>query len=81
VLANGVAAVAPIGNIEWRDKIRKVIAEEIPALVSADKAYKNAMKNCGKESARIEHNKALEKAVIELLSRNTPARLSPPQSW
>ena len=46
------------GNIEWKDadKIRKVIVEEIPAKVSADKAYQNAMKNSGRESAPIEHN-------------------------
>jgi hypothetical protein len=81
-LANGVAAVAPLGNIEWRDedKIRKVIAEEISAKVSADKAYQNAMKNSGKENARIEHNKALEKAVIELLSRNTPVAITSAES-
>ena len=32
------------GNIEWKDadKIRQVIAEEIPSKVSADKAYQNA---------------------------------------
>ena len=35
------------GNIDWKDddKIRKVIAEEIPAKVAADAAYQNAMKN------------------------------------
>ena len=61
------------GNIEWKDtdKIRKVISEEIPAKVSSDKAYQNAMQNSGRENARIEHNKALEKAVIELLSDHT----------
>jgi type I restriction enzyme R subunit len=61
------------GNIEWKDadKIRKVIAEEIPAKVSADKAYRNAMQNSGKENTRIEHNKALENAVVELLSDHT----------
>lgn len=34
------------GNIEWKDadKIRKVISEEIPAKVAADKAYQNARK-------------------------------------
>lgn len=34
------------GDIDWKngDKIREVIAEEIPAMVSADKAYQNAMK-------------------------------------
>lgn len=32
------------GHIEWKDedKIRKVIAEEIPARVAQDKAYQNA---------------------------------------
>ncbi|WP_188236011.1 type I restriction endonuclease subunit R [Sphingopyxis sp. LK2115] len=61
------------GNIDWkdRDKIGKVIAEELPAKVSADKAYQNAMKNSDKQNARIEHDKALERAVIELLSDHT----------
>ncbi len=58
------------GNIEWKDedKIRKVIAEELPEKVSADKAYQNAIKNSDKQNARIEHDKALERAVTELLS-------------
>ena len=61
------------GNIEWKDKdkIGKVIAEELPAKVSADRAYQNAMKNSDKQNARIEHDKALERAVIELLSDHT----------
>jgi type I restriction enzyme R subunit len=61
------------GNIDWkdRDKIGKVIADELPAKVSADKAYQNAMKNSDKQNARIEHDKALERAVIELLSDHT----------
>jgi type I restriction enzyme R subunit len=61
------------GNIEWKDKdkIGKVIAEELPAKVSADKAYQNAMKNSDKQNARIEHDKALERAVVELLSDHT----------
>jgi type I restriction enzyme R subunit len=58
------------GNIDWKDgdKIRKVIAEEIPAKVSADKAYQNAMKNSDKQNARIEHDKALQRVIVELLS-------------
>ncbi len=61
------------GNIDWKDKdkIGKVIAEELPARVSADKAYQNAMKNSDKQNARIEHNRALERAVIDLLSDHT----------
>lgn len=61
------------GNIGWKDgdKIRKVITEEIPAKVAADKAYQNAMKNSDKQNARIEHNKALQRVVIELLTDHT----------
>jgi type I restriction enzyme, R subunit len=58
------------GNIEWKDadKIGKVIAEELPAKVAADRAYQNAMKNSDEQNARIEHDKALERAVVDLLA-------------
>lgn len=58
------------GDIEWKDadKIRKVIAEDIPAKVAADTAYQNAMKHSDKENARIEHDKALQRVVVDLLS-------------
>jgi type I restriction enzyme R subunit len=61
------------GNIEWKDidKIRKVISEEIPAKVSSDKAYQNAMKHSDKQNARIEHDKALQRVIIELLKDHT----------
>lgn len=61
------------GNVEWKDadKIRQVIAEEIPAKVAANKAYQNAMKNSDKQNARIEHDKALQRVIIELLSDHT----------
>jgi type I restriction enzyme R subunit len=61
------------GNVDWKDKdkIQKVITEEIPAKVAADKAYQNAMKNSDKENARIEHDSALKKVVVELLSDHT----------
>ena len=61
------------GNIEWKDvdKIRKVISEEIPTKVAADKAYQNAMKNSDKQNARIEHDKALQRVIIELLKDHT----------
>ncbi len=57
------------GNIDWKDgdKIRKVISEEIPAKVSADKAYQNAMKYSDKQNARIEHDSALKRVILELL--------------
>lgn len=61
------------GNIDWKDedKIRKVITEEIPEKVAADKAYQNAMKNSDKQNARIEHDKALKRVIVELLEDHT----------
>lgn len=61
------------GNIEWKDedKIRKVIAEEIPARVAQDKAYQNAQANSDKQNAKLEHDKALNRVVLELLSDHT----------
>ncbi len=58
------------GNIEWKDddKIRRVITEEIPAKVAADKAYQNAMKNSDKANARIEHDRALENVLVTLVA-------------
>ena len=48
-----------------------MIAEEIPAIVAADTAYQNAMKNSDWQNARIEHDKALQKVLISLLSDHT----------
>ena len=61
------------GNIDWRDadRIRQVIAEEIPEKVAADKAYQNAMKNSGKAAARLEHDRALQKVVMGMLADHT----------
>ena len=61
------------GNIEWKDqdKIERLIAEELPAKVAADRAYQNAMANSDKENARIEHDKALERATTEILADHT----------
>ncbi len=61
------------GNTEWMDidRIRRVIAEEIPPKVAADKAYQNAMKNSDKAAARLEHDRALQKVVIGMLADDT----------
>lgn len=61
------------GNIDWKDadRIRQVIAEEIPDKVAADKAYRNAMKNSDKAAARLEHDRALQKVVIGMLADHT----------
>lgn len=57
--------------VTHRTPIRRVITEEIPAKVSADRAYRNAMKRADPQNARIEHDKALERVVVELLSDHT----------
>lgn len=61
------------GNIEWKDadKIRKVIAEEIPAKVAQDTAYQNAQKNSSKQNAKLEHDKALGRVVLAMLADHT----------
>jgi len=61
------------GKIEWKDadKIRSIIAEELPGKVAADKAYQNAMKQNDKNNARIEHDRALERVIIEMLTDHT----------
>lgn len=61
------------GNVDWndKDKIRQVIAEEIPAKVRADSAYQNAMKNNDKKTAKIEHDAALQRVMVEILSDQT----------
>ncbi|MFC1591231.1 type I restriction endonuclease subunit R [Thermodesulfobacteriota bacterium] len=61
------------GNVNWKDvdKIRKVITEEIPVKVAADAAYQNAIKNSDKQNARIEHDNALQRVMIDLLSDHT----------
>ena len=61
------------GNIDWKDgdKIRKVIAEEIPAKVAADTAYQNAMRTSDKQNARIEHDEALKRVIVDMLADHT----------
>ena len=58
------------GNIEWKDpdKIKKVVSEELPAKVAGDRAYQNAMANSDQQNARIEHDKALERAMTEYVA-------------
>ena len=61
------------GDIEWKDadKIIQIIAEELPVKVAADPSYRNAMRNSDKQNARIEHDSALRRAVLDLLSDQT----------
>ncbi len=61
------------GNVPWEDKDRiiRVITEELPDKVNADQAYGNAKRNSDKQNARIEHDKALGRAILELMSDHT----------
>ena len=58
------------GDIGWTDpdRVHKLIIEDIRDRVAADAAYKNAMKNSDRQNARIEHDKALRRAVVGLLN-------------
>ena len=57
------------GHLDWKDgdKISRVIAEEIPAKVSAKKGYQNAMRNNDRQTARIEHDAALLSVIMDLM--------------
>lgn len=59
------------GNIPWKDEdqVKKHIAM-IPEMVAKDKDYQNAMKNSDKQNAKIESRKALNKAVINIMTDN-----------
>jgi type I restriction enzyme R subunit len=61
------------GNIPWedRDRILRVITEELPTKVNADEAYDNAKRNSDKQNARIEHDKALGRAILDLMADHT----------
>ena len=58
------------GNIKWKDpdKIQKVVSEELPTKVAGDRAYQNAMANSDRQNAKIEHDKALERAMTEYVA-------------
>jgi type I restriction enzyme, R subunit len=59
------------GNIPWNDEdqVKKHIAT-IPEIVAKDKDYQNAVKNSDKQNAKIESQKALNRAVINLMTDN-----------
>ena len=57
------------GNIAWvdADRVRQKVAE-IPAMVSQDEKYQNAMKNSDKQNARIESDRVLANVMFGLMS-------------
>ena len=61
------------GNVSWtdRDRVHKLITEEIPAKVAADPAFQNAKKNSDEQNARIEHEKVLRRVIIDAMKDDT----------
>jgi type I restriction enzyme, R subunit len=61
------------GDIDWQDtdRVRRLITEDIPAKVAADKAYRNAQKNNDRQNARIEHDKALLRVMNGVMKDDT----------
>ena len=61
------------GNIPWTDadRVHKLITQDIPTRVAADKAYQNARQNSDKQNARIEHDKALARVMTAVLKDDT----------
>lgn len=59
------------GNIGWNDadNIRRQI-REIPAMVSKDEKYQNAMKNSDRQNARMESERALQQVVLTIMADN-----------
>jgi len=66
------------GNVPWadadrvhKDRVHKLITEDIPSRVSADTAFQNARMNSDKQNARIEHDKALARVIVSLMKDDT----------
>ena len=59
------------GNINWNDadNVRRQILE-IPAMVSRDEKYQNAMKNSDKQNARMESERALQQVIFDIMADN-----------
>ena len=74
LLSNIVGAFnEEFGDIDWddADRVRRLITEEIPDRVAADTAYQNAKANSDKQNARIEHDKALGRVILNLMRDDT----------
>jgi len=61
------------GNIPWtdRDRVHKLITEDIPARVAADQRYQNARKNSDRQNAKVEHDEALKRVMTAVLKDDT----------
>ncbi|MDQ3150421.1 MAG: DEAD/DEAH box helicase family protein, partial [Actinomycetota bacterium] len=61
------------GNIDWTDadRVQRLITEDVPRRVAADEAYQNAQRNNDPQNARIEHDRALGRVMMDLLKDDT----------
>jgi type I restriction enzyme R subunit len=59
------------GNIDWKDadNVRRQIAR-IPAMVSKDRTYRNAMRNADKQEARTESDRVLQTVIFSIMADN-----------
>lgn len=59
------------GNIKWNDadNVQRQILQ-IPAMVSRDEKYQNAMKNSDEQEARTESERALQKVIFSIMADN-----------
>jgi type I restriction enzyme R subunit len=53
------------------DRVVQRVVIELPPKVAANKAYQNAMRYSDKENARIEHDRALQQAMIAFINDDT----------
>ena len=53
------------GDGQWRDedRVRRLITEDLPSAVKADESFRNAQEHSDGQNVRIEHDKALKRAV------------------
>src|SRR5271157_113317 len=55
----------------WPPMSCRLITQDIPARVAADPAFQNAKENSDRQNARIEHDKALGRAMTDVLKDDT----------
>ena len=61
------------GGIEWKDadRVRRMVTVDLPAMVAEDAKFRNARENSDRENARIEADKALQRAVLGIMNDDT----------
>ena len=61
------------GGIEWGDgdRVIRTVTVDIPTAVAKDAKFENARENSDRENARVESDKATERAVLGMVQDNT----------